>query len=107
MESVVIFSSIFVFGIVLLTVALFVAIYFERSGKSLNHNGQIDLAAWLIEQQATLTSCLAATKETETIQMESHVQIRWSDFHLLNFDSYFREFLSNFGRHNSDLNAPC
>ncbi|CBY09145.1 unnamed protein product [Oikopleura dioica] len=31
MESVVIFSSIFVFGIVLLTAALFVAIYFERS----------------------------------------------------------------------------
>ena len=67
MESVVIFSSIFLFGIVLLTVALFVAIYFERSGKSLNHNAQINLAAWIIEQQATLTSCLAATEETEII----------------------------------------
>ena len=96
MESVVIFSSIFLFGIVLLTVALFVAIYFERSGKSLNHNAQINLAAWIIEQQATLTSGLAATEETEIIQMESHVQIRWSDVHLLNlFDFYLREFLSN------------
>ena len=34
MESVVSFSSILLFGFILLTVALFVAIYSDRSGKS-------------------------------------------------------------------------